>query len=223
MLSRREKIHRSKTILSRTATASPAAPPELSSDPWNAVDGWFDFHEIYDDVARQVPSGAVLVEVGCWLGRSIIYLARKIKASGKSVAVYAVDNWQGSTNDGLDAKCREYEATGKPLLQRFLENIADCGVADIIQVVECDSAMAADQFADESVFMVFIDADHRYEAVRADVVAWYPKVVPGGILAGHDYGQPDVRCGVQDGLLIARAKPQLAAVGHSWVHKKSEL
>ena len=34
--------------------------------------------------------------------------------------------------------------------------------------------------------MVFIDADHRYHAVRADIRAWINKVRPGGILAGHD-------------------------------------
>jgi Methyltransferase domain len=34
---------------------------------------------------------------------------------------------------------------------------------------------------------VYIDADHREAAVAADLAAWWPKVAPGGILAGHDY------------------------------------
>ena len=36
--------------------------------------------------------------------------------------------------------------------------------------------------------MVYIDADHSYEAVKADIDAWMPHVRDGGILAGHDYG-----------------------------------
>jgi hypothetical protein len=34
---------------------------------------------------------------------------------------------------------------------------------------------------------VYIDGDHRYEAVREDMMAWWPYLPSGGILAGHDY------------------------------------
>lgn len=38
---------------------------------------------------------------------------------------------------------------------------------------------------------VYIDGDHRYESVSADIHAWWPHVAPGGILAGHDYMTPE--------------------------------
>lgn len=34
---------------------------------------------------------------------------------------------------------------------------------------------------------VYLDGDHGYDAVRSDLAAWWPVVVAGGILAGHDY------------------------------------
>lgn len=34
---------------------------------------------------------------------------------------------------------------------------------------------------------VYIDSDHSYESVKADIRAWWPYLTPGGILAGHDY------------------------------------
>lgn len=37
---------------------------------------------------------------------------------------------------------------------------------------------------------VYVDADHRYESVLTDLRAWWPWVIPGGVLAGHDY-MPD--------------------------------
>ncbi len=38
----------------------------------------------------------------------------------------------------------------------------------------------------ESIDFIFIDADHRYEAVRKDWHDWFPKVRAGGVIALHD-------------------------------------
>lgn len=35
---------------------------------------------------------------------------------------------------------------------------------------------------------VYIDADHSYEGVWNDIIAWYPLIRNGGIIGGHDYG-----------------------------------
>lgn len=50
------------------------------------------------------------------------------------------------------------------------------------------STDAAALFPDASLDFAFIDADHSYEAVRADLHAWWPKVSTRGLLCGHDYG-----------------------------------
>jgi SAM-dependent methyltransferase len=39
--------------------------------------------------------------------------------------------------------------------------------------------------------MIFIDAMHTYEDVLADIRRWWPRVRPGGVLAGHDYRHSD--------------------------------
>lgn len=36
------------------------------------------------------------------------------------------------------------------------------------------------------VDFVYLDADHRYEMVKADLELWWPLIKGGGILAGHD-------------------------------------
>ena len=63
-------------------------------------------------------------------------------------------------------------------------------------LVRSQSLAAAAAFPDNSLDFVFIDADHTYEAVRSDIAAWAPKVRPGGIIAGHDYGGIKNRRGI---------------------------
>jgi predicted O-methyltransferase YrrM len=55
------------------------------------------------------------------------------------------------------------------------------------EILRKTSADAAGDFPDRSLDFVYIDAAHDLGSVREDIAAWYPKVRPGGIIAGHDY------------------------------------
>lgn len=46
---------------------------------------------------------------------------------------------------------------------------------------------AAGQVEDASLDFVYIDARHDYCGCSEDIALWWPKVKPGGIMAGHDY------------------------------------
>lgn len=50
-----------------------------------------------------------------------------------------------------------------------------------------NSVEVAEHVPDRSLDFVFIDADHSYLSVLADIKAWRHKVRSGGIIAGHDY------------------------------------
>jgi hypothetical protein len=57
--------------------------------------------------------------------------------------------------------------------------------------------------------MVYIDANHLYEAVTVDIKTWLPKVKIGGILGGHDFNLQGVRDAVRDNLTgVWDAPPQ---------------
>ena len=49
------------------------------------------------------------------------------------------------------------------------------------------SVKAARCFEDGELDFVFIDGEHNYEAAKADIEAWWPKVRSGGLLISHDY------------------------------------
>lgn len=56
------------------------------------------------------------------------------------------------------------------------------------QMIREFSVPAAASFSNSSFDWVYIDALHTYEAVLADIHAWWPKVRPGGLFSGDDYG-----------------------------------
>jgi lipopolysaccharide biosynthesis glycosyltransferase len=56
-----------------------------------------------------------------------------------------------------------------------------------VHFLHMTSIEASKQFKDDSLSLVYIDALHSYDAVYADMKAWYSKLKPGGTFAGHDY------------------------------------
>jgi len=63
-----------------------------------------------------------------------------------------------------------------------------------------DSLDACERVPDESLLLVYIDGDHSYRGVMADICAWRNKVKPGGYMAFHDYENTNygVKQAVQD-------------------------
>lgn len=53
------------------------------------------------------------------------------------------------------------------------------------KIYVCSSPLASNYTLSELAF-VYLDAEHSYEAVKADIAAWFPKIRVGGILCGHD-------------------------------------
>ena len=56
-----------------------------------------------------------------------------------------------------------------------------------VEIIKDFSPVVSSRFQDNYFDFVYIDADHTEEAVYADLNAWWSKVRPGGVLAGHDY------------------------------------
>ncbi len=179
---------------------------------WKDIGGWFDFQDIYDSAVAKAPTtGGRFVEVGCWLGSSTVYMAQAIRSSGKEIEFFAVDTWEGSRSDITGPLAKEMNSGGSTLYDRFLGNLADCGVSDLVQAVQGRSVEAAKLFEGESLDFVFIDADHEYEAIKADIAAWLPKVKIGGVIAGHDIGWGGVKQAVYE-----KFPGQVEVVASSW-------
>jgi predicted O-methyltransferase YrrM len=76
-----------------------------------------------------------------------------------------------------------------------VSKIVDRGMIELI-LIDLHSIDASKSYKDGTFDLVFIDAMHDYESVKTDILAWLPKVKPGGILAGHDYMHAGEHAGV---------------------------
>lgn len=160
------------------------------------VEGWCDYRAFYHAVAKALPDGGKFVEIGSWMGQSIIVLAQEIQNLGKSIKLYCVDTWKGEQNQAAHVDI--VESHGGSILHVFKQNIEAAGVADMITIVEGDSAEMASEFIDGEIDGVYIDAAHDYDSVTKDLAAWFPKIKETGIFSGHDYPWHEVSKAVHE-------------------------
>jgi glycosyltransferase involved in cell wall biosynthesis/predicted O-methyltransferase YrrM len=123
-------------------------------------------------LAKSLPAEATIVEIGSYLGASASFLAEGIREKGNKV--YAVDTW---TNLAMSEGQRDTYA-------EFLHNTEP--LQEWIVPLRGLSTEVSQQF-DQQIDLLFVDGDHAYEEVRADLEAWLPKVKNGGIVVFHDY------------------------------------
>lgn len=132
----------------------------------------FDYSLYYDRIANQLPNDCVLVEVGVADAKSALYIANRLHSLGKNFKLYMVDNLAYG---------------GVFQLKTIYENIIKSGIGKYIEVLPVDSLIAAKMFNGNSLHFVFLDSSHTHPETAQEIELWYPRLLDGGILAGHDY------------------------------------
>lgn len=193
-------------MVERLAPAVPTLPGSVFSrgrrkynvnDFYKNIPGWFNYADVYDRVVAKATDGAHFVEVGSYFGRSACYMAQKIKDSGKKIKFDCVDIFQAFDRGKLrdTRKLRTQRAlivAHGSVLDAFKVFMSQAEVSELVNPIQLDSLSASQLYEDHSLDFVWIDADHSYAAVMADLQAWSKKMKPGGTLAGHDYNRKDV-------------------------------
>jgi hypothetical protein len=165
----------------------------------NGIEGWMTPLEL-EFLSVMAAKNKTVLEVGSWKGRSTKALLDAAKK------VFAVDTWEGSQDpDDLTYE----QAKKEDIFATFKKNV---GHYDNLKIIKKDSIAASKMFSDKAVDMVFIDANHTYEGVSADIKAWLPKARK--VICGHDYadGWPGVKQAVDE---IFEGK-KIQVVGSIW-------
>lgn len=158
--------------------------PYITTPPhWTVIHGFFDYQDVYEEFARRAVDGDVLVEVGCYLGRSACFLGEALQAKGVKATLIAVDVWPATYVFADDSGI----VTEAPF-ETFYANVRQSGLLEYVVPLRVPSLRATNLVRD-NLAAVWIDAEHDYANCLADIRAWLPKVRPGGVIAGHDYDE----------------------------------
>jgi hypothetical protein len=137
-----------------------------------------------------------VVEMGVFAGESTLIFASQLRFK----EIHSIDAWEGNENYN-DAQIKWAE-------QRF--DILFKG-NKLIKKHKCFSTDP--KFNDFKVDLVYIDADHSYEGVKADIEFWRGKTK---VIAGHDYGMAHTK-GVVKAVNEAFGKPDKIYEDFSWI------
>lgn len=102
--------------------------------------------------------------------------------------LYLIDNWKGLGCKGSLSS----------VVSRF-KNYSN------VKIINKDSSIASWELRSTLFDVVYLDADHTYDAVKEDLECWFPLIKSGGMLAGHDWNKPSYSdgtvCGVQQAVI----------------------
>jgi hypothetical protein len=128
-------------------------------------------------------------EVGVFVGRLSQYILRSLP----TLQLIMLDQWcppppgssYATSGDKVADMTSDQHAQNKAAAMARVQF-----ALSRVQVMHMESADAAVKVAAGSLDFVFIDADHTYAGCLRDIGLWYPKVRPGGLVAGHDIDNP---------------------------------
>ena len=166
---------------------------------YDDIPGWFDWQDIYTEAVETAPKDTAIVEIGVAFGRSFAFLQETCNRLGRDdLWLYGIDpfvddwstephdpehtrpswganhaEWARSTFSNAEQACRESLAQHSPLRPR--------------SILVANYSWDAHDAVQHPIWCVFVDGNHNYEPVKRDLHGWGARILPGGILAGHDY------------------------------------
>lgn len=133
----------------------------------------------------RLPQAEIAVEIGVWKGEFSSSILEYIQPQ----KLYLIDPWV-NVNEKSHSNAFAGLTDNQKMEQIFNEvndRYSDEIQSGIIEIIRDFSINALKSFDDGSIGFAYIDGDHSYEGVTADLNAIFPKMKVGGIMAFDDY------------------------------------
>lgn len=136
---------------------------------------------------KKMPKNAICVEIGVWRGEFSTILIEELAPE----RLYLIDPWAVQDDDAGGASLAG--AQDKDRMDRIYGLVAAKFAAQIdagtVEIVREFSAPALAKFEDNSIDFAYVDGDHSFEGVLADLRALHAKLKVGGVVMMDDYHQ----------------------------------
>ncbi len=133
----------------------------------------------------RLPTGGVAIEIGVWHGdfsRTILDLIKPEK-------LYLIDPWANVSDESHSEAFVGRTEDGK--MERIYSKVQKRYAKEIragqVEIIRDWSVPALAGFKPASIDFAYVDGDHSYEGVKADLAALFPKMRLGGVMAFDDY------------------------------------
>lgn len=137
-------------------------------------------------VSYSLSPGAVIVEIGSFLGAGAILLAgpRRIRGSG---IVYCVDPFDGTGDSFSVPHYRRIleNIGGGSLRDHFERNIYDAGLSALVRIQQGRAKEVARTWT-KPIDLLYLDGDQSRTGVRETYDSWVEFLKVGGIIAVHN-------------------------------------
>lgn len=133
------------------------------------------------DLIRSLPAASSMAEIGVWRG----YLSIEILNTCQNIAkLFLVDAWEKYPTYDDTINDQDMEDNYRQTLHHIRGHLPG-GRVKVIRGRSLD--VARDNREIPPLDALFLDSNHSYEAVLADLRAWGPRLKPTGVILCHDY------------------------------------
>ena len=131
-----------------------------------------------DIISECRKQGMMALEIGSWCGHSSSIIGAVVKeCAGRLVCV---DWWKGA-DDRQTKVSRLHDVYGM-----FWRRMVKAGLADTVIPMRGKSGDVLPLLADKQFDLIFVDGDHRYDGIKADIKQVKRLIKPRGTICGHD-------------------------------------
>jgi len=154
---------------------------------------WGDlYYGVFSSLIKEYNS-KISVEVGCGYGQH----SKQILENTNVEKHYMVDQYKYYPNDGFSDGIKNINA---PIsLDQKFDDFCEMVKLQVepfssrVEFIRKTSIEASNDFQDNSIDAIFVDANHEFKYVLEDLYAWWSKIKSGGLMAGDDYWMEDVK------------------------------